>query len=204
MSTAVARQLAVGERPAGEDSLTTSWARTGTTPRPVAELLRSLSKAGWKVPLVTSANREPEAVRDAVGADGANTDTAISGDVEQGKRAPDHVQHALDRAALPPGGVVFVGDSVRDMKAARGAGVAAVGLLCGEISREDFEEAEALSVYRDPADLLAGLGVSPFSGACLNPSQGRASGQQTLSLSVGGQVGHDVRGEMVRPGIRNR
>ncbi|MET9887571.1 HAD family hydrolase [Streptomyces sp. NPDC006430] len=128
-----------------------------------AELLRALSQAGWKVLLVTSAkDRELKALREAIGADDAITDTATSDDVEQGKPAPDPVQHALDLAKVPPGRAVFVGDSVWDMKAAERAGVAVVGLLCGGIPREDLEEAGAVAVYRDPADLLAGLGTSPF------------------------------------------
>ncbi|MFC9294011.1 HAD family hydrolase [Streptomyces sp. NPDC057011] len=129
-----------------------------------AELLRALAKAGWKVLLVTSAkDRELEALREAIGADDVITDTATSDDVEQGKPAPDPVRHALELAEVPPERAVFVGDSVWDMKAARRAGVAVVGLLCGGIPRGDLEEAGAAAVYRDPADLLAGLDTSPFS-----------------------------------------
>lgn len=129
-----------------------------------ADLLRTLSGAGWKVLLVTSAkDRELQALRKAIGADDAIADTATSEDVEQGKPAPDPVRHALGLADVPPGRAVFVGDSVWDMKAAGRAGVAVVGLLCGGIPRADLEEAGAEAVYRDPADLLGALGTSPFS-----------------------------------------
>ncbi|MFF1414570.1 HAD family hydrolase [Streptomyces sp. NPDC058289] len=129
-----------------------------------AELLGALSKAGWKVLLVTSAtDRELKALRQAIGAEDAITDTATSDDVEEGKPAPDPVQHALELAEVPSGRAVFVGDSVWDMKAAGRAGVPAVGLLCGGIPGDDLEEAGAVAVYRDPADLLAGLDDSPFS-----------------------------------------
>ncbi|MFD9304813.1 HAD family hydrolase [Streptomyces sp. NPDC060048] len=129
-----------------------------------ADLLRTLSRAGWKVLLVTSAtDRELEALRRAVDADDAITDTATSDDVETGKPAPDPLLHALELVGVPPGRAVFVGDTVWDMQAAVRAGVPGVGLLCGGIPRSDLREAGAAAVYGDPADLLAGLGRSPFS-----------------------------------------
>ncbi|MFE4257281.1 HAD family hydrolase [Streptomyces sp. NPDC056883] len=128
-----------------------------------AELLRALSRSGWKVLLVTSAkDRELKALRAAIGADDAITDTATSDDVEQGKPAPDPVRHALDLAMVPPSGAVFVGDSVWDMTAAHRAEVTAVGLLCGGIARADLEGAGASAVYRDPDHLLTALSDSPF------------------------------------------
>ncbi|MGG8407854.1 HAD family hydrolase [Streptomyces sp. 12297] len=129
-----------------------------------ADLLRTLARAGWKVLLVTSAqDRELDALRRAVDADDAITDTATSDDVERGKPAPDPLHHALGMAQAPPERAVFVGDTVWDMKAAVRADVVGVGLLCGGIPRGDLEDAGAAAVYRDPADLLARLGDSPFS-----------------------------------------
>ncbi|MGW7440010.1 HAD family hydrolase [Streptomyces sp. NPDC054849] len=138
-----------------------------------AELLRELDRRGWRVVLVTSAtSSELDALRRAVGADDAVTATASSDDVGQGKPAPDPVQHALDLADAPAHSAVFVGDTVWDMKAASRADVASVGLLCGGIPRADLEEAGARAVYQDPADLLAHLDESPFSGG----TGGRRSG----------------------------
>lgn len=129
-----------------------------------ADLLRALSSAGWKVVLVTSAkDSELAALRKAVGADDAISATATADDVENGKPAPDPVRQALDLAEVAPERAVFVGDSVWDMRAAAGAGVAVIGLLCGGIPRQDLEEAGADAVYQDPVALLAGLGDSPFS-----------------------------------------
>lgn len=128
-----------------------------------ADLLRTLSRAGWKVVLVTSAkDRELDALRRAIDADDAITDTATSDDVEQGKPAPDPLHHALELVGAPAERAVFVGDTVWDMKAAVRAGVAGVGLLCGGIPRGDLEEAGAAAAYRDPAELLADLADSPF------------------------------------------
>ncbi|XUM02894.1 HAD family hydrolase [Streptomyces venezuelae ATCC 10712] len=126
-------------------------------------LLRTLADDGWAVVLVTSAeDRELTALRRALDADDALTDTATADDVERGKPAPDPIRHALSLVDVPADRAVFVGDSVWDMRAARRAGVASAGLLCGGIPRADLIEAGAAAVYDDPADLLARLRTSPF------------------------------------------
>ncbi|WP_369142581.1 HAD family hydrolase [Streptomyces sp. R44] len=127
------------------------------------DLLRTLADDGWKVVLVTSAkDRELAALRRAVDADEALADTATADDVEEGKPAPDPVEHALQLVGVPADRAVFVGDSVWDMQAARHARVARAGLLCGGIPRADLVEAGAAAVYDDPADLLTQLKSSPF------------------------------------------
>ncbi|MGW9447197.1 HAD family hydrolase [Streptomyces sp. NPDC055632] len=128
-----------------------------------ADLLRKLAGDGWKVVLVTSAkSRELTALRRAIDADDALTDTATSDDVDEGKPSPDPVEHALSLVDVPADRAVFVGDSVWDMKAARRAGVTVAGLLCGGIPEADLTGAGAVAVYDDPADLLARLDTSPF------------------------------------------
>ncbi|MCP3754588.1 HAD family hydrolase [Streptomyces sp. TBY4] len=128
-----------------------------------ADLLRELDRRGWRVVLVTSAQQaELDALRRAVDADDAITATASADDVEEGKPAPDPVRHALDLAGAPAHGSVFVGDTVWDMRAGSRADVTCVGVLSGGIPRGDLEEAGAQAVYRNPADLLAHLGDSPF------------------------------------------
>ncbi|MFF9275820.1 HAD family hydrolase [Streptomyces griseosporeus] len=130
------------------------------------ELLRRLHGDGWAVVLATSASGpELEALRRAIDADEAITATASADDVEEGKPAPEPVEHALELAGVPVERAVFVGDTVWDMRAGRRAGVRCVGLLCGGIPRADLEEAGAQAVYGDPADLLAGLAGSPLGGA---------------------------------------
>ncbi|MFF4579897.1 HAD family hydrolase [Streptomyces sp. NPDC001389] len=127
------------------------------------ELLRTLHRQGWRVVLVTSAGgNELEALTAAIGADDAITATASADDVEEGKPAPDPIQHALDLCGAAARHSVFVGDSVWDMKAATRAGVTCLGLLCGGLPRADLEDAGATAVYRDPAHLLEDLDASAF------------------------------------------
>ncbi|MFE1751251.1 HAD family hydrolase [Streptomyces anandii] len=126
-------------------------------------LLRRLHEDGWRVVLATSASgAELGALRRAIDADEAIDATASADDVEEGKPAPEPVEHALELAGVPAGRAVFVGDTVWDMRAGSRAGVRCVGVLCGGIPRADLEGAGAQAVYADPADLLASLRESPL------------------------------------------
>ncbi|GGX74783.1 HAD family hydrolase [Streptomyces anandii] len=126
-------------------------------------LLRRLHEDGWRVVLATSASgAELGALRRAIDADDAIDATASADDVEEGKPAPEPVEHALELAGVPAGRAVFVGDTVWDMRAGSRAGVRCVGVLCGGIPRADLEGAGAQAVYADPADLLASLRESPL------------------------------------------
>ncbi|MFI1206608.1 HAD family hydrolase [Streptomyces sp. NPDC020802] len=128
-----------------------------------ADLLRRLDRDGWAVVLATSAGgAELGALRRAIGADDVIRATASADDVDDGKPAPDPVEHALELVGASAERSVFVGDTVWDMRAGTRAGVLCVGVLCGGIPRADLEEAGASAVYRDPAHLLASLSGSPL------------------------------------------
>ncbi|MER6497752.1 HAD family hydrolase [Streptomyces griseorubiginosus] len=129
--------------------------------RDAGRLLRRLDHDGWRVVLATSAGgAELSALRRAIDADDSIMATASADDVEEGKPAPEPVEHALELAGVPAENAVFVGDTVWDMKAGSRAGVRCVGVLCGGIPRADLEEAGARAIYDDPAHLLADLGDS--------------------------------------------
>ncbi|KJK40598.1 HAD family hydrolase [Streptomyces variegatus] len=127
-------------------------------------LLRRLHRDGWTVVLATSADgAELGALRRAIDADEAIAATASADDVDEGKPAPEPVEHALELAGVPAERAVFVGDTVWDMRAGSRAGVRCVGVLCGGVPRADLEESGADAVYADPAHLLSALGDSPLS-----------------------------------------
>ncbi|RAI44379.1 HAD family hydrolase [Rhodoplanes roseus] len=84
-------------------------------------------------------------------------------DASRSKPSPDIFRAALDQIApIPTGDVVVVGDSVYDAQAARHAGVAVIGVLCGGSTEQALREAGCVAVYRDPADLLVGYEDSPL------------------------------------------
>lgn len=79
-----------------------------------------------------------------------------SQDVEQAKPAPDLFELTLYRAGCRPEEGIVVGDMVWDIQAANGCGLRTVAVLTGGgFSRRELEEAGAIAVYQDCAELLA-------------------------------------------------
>jgi HAD superfamily hydrolase (TIGR01549 family) len=79
-----------------------------------------------------------------------------SDDAPSSKPAPDIFLKALERLApLEAAECVVIGDSVYDGEAARKAGLAFIGVLCGSSSKQELRAAGAVAIYRDPEDLLA-------------------------------------------------
>jgi HAD superfamily hydrolase (TIGR01549 family) len=160
----------VGEKrdKSGDESLTTAhltlyklfWGRLRRLPG-ARELLRECAARGLQVVLASSAAQEElDALRSALDADDAITAATSSSDAGSGKPSPDILQAAMDEAGLAADRVVFVGDAVWDGAAAQRAGVSFMGLTCGGTSEAELRAAGALEVWRDPAQLLAGLDVS--------------------------------------------
>ncbi len=75
------------------------------------------------------------------------------------KPHPSPVRHAVRLLGLPPEACAMVGDTPVDMRAARRAGVWAVGVLCGFGERDELERAGAHLILPSPADLPAALGM---------------------------------------------
>jgi HAD superfamily hydrolase (TIGR01549 family) len=117
------------------------------------ELLDALQKRGIGVALASSSiPKHAEYAFGLLDADDLTDTATTSEDAEESKPAPELVQKALDR--LGDDAACVVGDSVWDVEAAKRAGVPAYGVLSGGTSRAELEEAGAVGVYRDPADLL--------------------------------------------------
>lgn len=76
-------------------------------------------------------------------------------DAEESKPDPELLETVLDR--VDGGRAVMVGDTVWDVQAAHAAGMPAICLLSGGISRTELEEAGADAVYADPSDLVRHL-----------------------------------------------
>jgi len=136
------------------------WGRLRPLPG-AADLLRTCAGRGLDVVLASSASDEElAALRSALDADDAITETTSSSDADEGKPAPDIVQTALKKSGLDAGCVVFVGDAVWDGYAAHKSGVTFVALTCGGTPADELRAAGAVEVWRDPADLLANLDKS--------------------------------------------
>ena len=130
-----------------------------------ADLLTELNRRGARVILATSSDEEDlERLREAVGADDAIDDAVSKGDVSHSKPAPDIFEAALKKFDLDPARTMVVGDTEWDVKAAGKLDLKVVCVLSGGSTRQQLEDAGAIAVYEDVADLLAHLDDSPLSG----------------------------------------
>jgi HAD superfamily hydrolase (TIGR01509 family) len=131
-----------------------------------ADLLNRCADRGLAVVLATSGQESDlEWMQPAIGAEEAVVGATTSADVEAAKPAPDLLTTAVRDHGLDPGRTVVVGDTVWDVEAARKAGLGCIALTCGGISRQELEDAGAVAVYDDPADLLDHLDSSPLADA---------------------------------------
>lgn len=125
------------------------------------ELLAHIDSRGITVVLATSApESELATLRDLLDVEDSVSIVTSSEDAEVAKPEPDIVAVALERAGVEAARAVMVGDSVWDVEAAGRAGVRAIGLRSGGISKAELVAAGAVAVYDDPADLLANLDSS--------------------------------------------
>ena len=121
-----------------------------------ADLLGEIRRRDRKVALASSAKAdELKAYKKAAGVDGLTDVETSSDDAEKSKPHPDIFQAALKRLKLGPDRVIVIGDTPYDADAARRAGMASVGVLCGGFKDEDIRKGGAGRIYRDPRDLLA-------------------------------------------------
>ncbi len=120
------------------------------------ELIASLSERGYEVWFVTSADPEElDQYLDQLETEGKLAGIAKSSDVEESKPAPDVFELALKKAGASPEETVAVGDAIWDVEAAAKAGIQTVAVLSGgAFSEQELEEAGAVAVYNNCAELL--------------------------------------------------
>ncbi|MDV6262505.1 HAD family hydrolase [Rhodococcoides yunnanense] len=127
------------------------------------ELLADLNARGLTVVLATSApESELSTLRDLLDVEDSVAVVTSGEDAEVAKPEPDIIAVALERAGVVAERALMVGDSVWDIESAGRAGVRAIGVLSGGISRSELLDAGAVAVFDDPADLLANIENSPI------------------------------------------
>ncbi len=127
------------------------------------ELLETTHDHGLVVMLASSSPDEELAVaRGVLGADRAIDAQTSADDVERSKPGPEVFLRALEVGGLDPRRSMAVGDSVWDVRAARAAGVACIGLESGGFSRSELADVGALHVYRDVEELNTLFETSPL------------------------------------------
>jgi HAD superfamily hydrolase (TIGR01509 family) len=118
----------------------------------IRELVAALRARGTKVGVVTNSDERSAGI--VLGTQGLTPllDVVVTSDmVDAPKPDPGSMLLALDKLGLPADQVVFVGDSVADMAAARAAGVRAVAAGWG-VQVDDITDCDVLCAT--PADVL--------------------------------------------------
>ncbi len=126
-------------------------------------LLEDVAARGARVVLATSSREEDvDALVATMGETDAIDEITSGGDVDEAKPEPDVLVIAMEKGGVNRDRAVLVGDSVWDVEAAQRAGIPCVTVLTGGFGRAELEEAGAAAVYRDVAELRAGLDDSPL------------------------------------------
>ncbi|HET6794188.1 MAG TPA: HAD family hydrolase [Acidimicrobiales bacterium] len=126
-------------------------------------LIEAVDDRGATIVLATSAQEQDvDDLLRAIGVTERIDQIVHSADVDSAKPAGDIFATALEKAGCPPERAVVVGDTRWDVVAATKVGLGTVALETGGWGRAELLEAGALSVYRDPAELVDRLDESPL------------------------------------------
>jgi beta-phosphoglucomutase-like phosphatase (HAD superfamily) len=88
--------------------------------------------------------------------------TTSSDDAEESKPAPDIFEVALKKLGIEAAAAIAIGDTPYDATAARKAGIATIGVLCGGFTEQSLRVAGCVEVYPGPAALFACFEQSPL------------------------------------------
>lgn len=125
------------------------------------DLLVRLRDDGYVLVVATSASGEDlKALLKQGGLEDVIDHAAGSDDAAESKPAPDIVEAALKKAIAASGEALMLGDTPYDVEAALRAGVAIVAVRCG--GWQDDELRGSITIFDDPADILAHYSESPF------------------------------------------
>lgn len=120
----------------------------------VKELLQHMREQGLKLVVASSAQAEElDPLLKLSGAEKLVEEKTSSSDAKNSKPDPDIVKVALQKLNLPAKGVVMLGDTPYDIKAATKLNVPVIAFRAGGWSDEELKGATA--IYEGPADLLA-------------------------------------------------
>ncbi len=127
------------------------------------ELLNGVHDLGLVVVLATSAPAEQlDQLRSLLDVDDAIDATTCADDVDEAKPAPSVFTAACEAGGIDPERALVVGDSIWDVRAARAAGIACIGVETGGFSAHELREEGAVAVYRDVAELHTQIRTSPI------------------------------------------
>jgi HAD superfamily hydrolase (TIGR01549 family) len=122
----------------------------------VPDLLRRARDARLQIAIASSAKRdELDKYLDIAGIAELVDVTTSSEDADESKPAPDVFEIVLEKLEVAGVDAVAVGDTPYDAIAARKAGIATIGVLCGGFTEDELRTAGCVEVYPGPAALFA-------------------------------------------------
>lgn len=130
----------------------------------VRELFERIRAADQKIVLASSGPAEEVEMHKATANIADLVDNATTADdAERSKPFPDIFEAAFGKLGLSQRSeAMVIGDTPYDAEAARAAGLATIGFLCGGFTEQALRQAGCIAVYRDPQHLLESYDDSPL------------------------------------------
>lgn len=126
-------------------------------------LLERVRQQGLRIAVATSSEKSDlEAFKTVLKIHDLIEEDLTADDAEKSKPDPDIFQAALQALDIDPHEAVALGDTPWDIEAAKKAGVSTIAVQSGGWKREELEQAGALAVYVDVADILRNFDASPL------------------------------------------
>lgn len=125
--------------------------------------IERLRQQGIRIAVATSSEKEDlEIFKTILKIHDLVEEDVTASDAEKAKPEPDIFLAALDVLQIQADEALALGDTPWDIQAATKAGVKTVAVQSGGWKREELEEAGAVAVYVDVADILRNFDQSPF------------------------------------------
>ncbi|MEG9432036.1 HAD family hydrolase [Terriglobus sp. ADX1] len=126
-------------------------------------LLEMMRTRGLRIAVATSGEKDDlEAFKTLLKIHDLVEEDVTADDAERPKPEPDIFEAALKTLKVDASGALALGDTPWDVEAAKKAGVRTVAVQSGGWRKEELEEAGAIAVYVDVADLVRNFDASPF------------------------------------------
>lgn len=126
-------------------------------------LLEMMRTRGLRIAVATSGEKDDlEAFKTLLKIHDLVEEDVTADDAERPKPEPDIFEAALKTLKVDASEALALGDTPWDVEAAKKAGVRTVAVQSGGWRKEELEEAGAIAVYVDVADLVRNFDASPF------------------------------------------
>lgn len=126
-------------------------------------LLEMMRARGLRIVVATSGEKDDQEIfKTLLKIHDLVEEDVTADDAERPKPEPDIFEAALKMLKVDASGALALGDTPWDVEAAKKAGVHTVAVQSGGWSKEALEEAGAIAVYVDVADLVRNFDASPF------------------------------------------